>query len=162
MDAPHVRFHIRAARVREADALTALILRSKAHWDYAPALLEAWRADLTLTAAMIASAPTYCAEEAATGTVAGVSHFYPLNDAEVYLDHLFVEPAAIGQGVGALLWRHAIAWATDQGARAVVLGADPHARPFYEHMGATVVGWIDSSVVPGRRNPRMRYDLPPG
>lgn len=160
MAAAESSFRIRLARAEEAEILTALILRSKAHWGYAPALIDAWRPDLALTSEMIVSAPTCCAEARANGALAGVSRFYMLNEAEVYLDDLFVDPTYIGHGVGALLWQHAVAWAKAQGARAVVFGADPHARLFYEHMGATVVGWIESSIVPGRRSPRMRYALP--
>lgn len=151
---------IRRARPDEADALSSLIQRSKAHWGYDPALLEAWRPDLTLDPATIAESPVYCAEDALTGAITGVSHFYPLNDEEDYLDHLFVEPAAIGRGVGAALWRHAVSWAASRGAHAIVVVADPNAQPFYERMGAVVVGWDESAITPGRRLPRMRYELP--
>ena len=155
-----IEIHIRRARPEEAEALTALIRRSKAHWGYDEALLEIWRPQLTLRAETIARDPVYCAEDARTGTLAGVSHWYALNDEEVYLDDLFVEPAYIGTGVGARLWRHAVERATAQDAREFVLDAEPNAQPFYEHMGAVVTGWQDSPDVPGRRLPRMRYDLP--
>lgn len=151
---------IRRARPEEAEELNALTMRSKAHWGYDAELLEAWRTDLALDADTIARNPVYCAEDANSGAVVGVSHFYPINDEEVYLDHLFVEPAWMGRGVGALLWRHAVAQAEAQGARALVFGADPNARPFYERMGAVVAGWKDSPLVPSRRNPLMRYALP--
>ena len=49
--------------------------------------------------------------------------------------------------------------ATKQGARAIALGADPNARPFYERMGAIVTDWFDSSLEPGQKAPTMRYDL---
>jgi GNAT superfamily N-acetyltransferase len=150
---------IRRARPAEAGALSSLIQRSKAHWGYDPALLDAWRPDLMLDPATIAERPVYCAEDAADGALLGVSHFYPLNDKEVYLDDLFVEPGAIGMGVGAVLWRHAVSWATSHGAHAMVFIADPNACPFYERMGAVVVGWDESAIVPGRRLPQMRYDL---
>lgn len=100
---------IRRARPEEAERLTALIRRSKAHWGYDAALLDAWRPDLTLDRETIARDPVYCAEDTESGIVLGVSHFYGLNTKEVYLDHLFVEPASIGQGVRSALWRHAIA-----------------------------------------------------
>ncbi|MGE5335577.1 MAG: GNAT family N-acetyltransferase [Nitrososphaerota archaeon] len=150
---------IRRARPEEAERLTTLIRRSKAHWGYDAALLDAWRPDLTLDRETIARDPVYCAEDTESGIVLGVSHFYGLNSEEVYLDHLFVEPASIGQGVGSALWRHAIEQARAAGARSIVFGADPHARPFYERMGAVVVDWRESSIVPGRRNPYLRFDL---
>ena len=39
---------VRAARPAEAEAISALALRSKAHWGYDPAFLEACREDLTI------------------------------------------------------------------------------------------------------------------
>lgn len=150
---------IRRALPEEAEILTALIIRSKAHWGYDAALLETWRSDLTLDPETIARDPVYCAEDVDSGGIVGVSHFYRQSEEEVYFDHLFVEPAAMGQGVGAQLWQHAVRQSAAQGARVVVFGADPNARPFYERMGAVVVGWNMSSIVPGRRTPRMRYDL---
>lgn len=153
---------IRRAHPSEADALSNLIQRSKAHWGYDPALLEAWRPDLMLNPATIADRHVYCAEDALTGALAGVSHLYQLNDEEVSLEHLFVEPDAIGKGVGAALWRHAVSWAVSRGAHAIIVVADPNARPFYERMGAVVVGWEESAIVPGRRLPLMRCALPCG
>lgn len=151
---------IRRARPSEADALNDLIMRSKAHWGYDPALLEAWRPDLMLDPATIAERSVYCAEDTLTGALIGVSHLYQLNDEEVSLEHLFVEPDAIGKGVGAALWRHAVSWAASREAHAIIVVADTNARPFYERMGAVVVGWDESAIVPGRRLPLMRYDLP--
>jgi GNAT superfamily N-acetyltransferase len=150
---------VRRARPAEAEALNAMIVRSKAHWGYDATLLQFWRADLVLDADTIARDPVYCAEDAASGAVLGMSHCWLLSAEEVYLDRLFVEPAAMGRGVGALLWRHALQQAQAGGAAAIVLDADPNARLFYERMGAVVVGWEDSTIVPGRRIPRMRYTL---
>ena len=138
--------------------MTKLIMRAKAYWGYDQAFLDACRPSLTLPAADIARNPVYCAEVA--GVVAGVCHLYLLSADEAYLDHLFVEPAFIGTGIGALLWRHAVEVAVALGAKMLVLGADPNARPFYEHMGAVVVGEIISLIVPGRVTPRMCYELP--
>ncbi len=158
MELNEAGLHIRSARPEEAKLLTELIMRSKAHWGYSADLLETWRPTLTLDRQTILRNPVYCAEDMCYGTVCGISHFYRLSDQEMYLDLLFVEPAYMGRGVGARLWRHMIARATELGVRRVVFSADPNARPFYERMGATVVGWEDSSV-PGRRLPLMRYDI---
>lgn len=152
---------IQRARPQEAELLTALIMRSKAYWGYDATLLEAWRLGLILAPETIARDPVYCTEDVESGVVVGMSHFYRLNEEEVYLDDLFVEPASIGHGVGSALWYHAIEQARALGARAVVFDADPHALPFYERKGAVVVCWRESSIVPGRPYPSLRYDLPP-
>lgn len=151
---------IRRARPEEAALLSDLIYRSKAHWGYEPALLEFWRPQLTLAPETIARDPIYVAEEVGTGRILGVVHYYPLSDDEVYLDDLFVEPVAMRQGVGTLLWRFCVEQARALGARSIVFGADPHARPFYERQGAVVTGWRETPEVPGRARPRMRYTIP--
>lgn len=149
---------IRRALPDEAEALTELMMRSKAHWGYDQPFLDACRPLLTITPGTIKRDPAYCAEIA--GTIAGICHIKRLSDDEVNLDDLFVEPAFIGQGVGAALWRYAVALAGEMGARALVFGVDPNARAFYEYMGAVVVGENISKVFPGRTTPQMRYELP--
>lgn len=149
--------HIRRALPEEAQALTELIMRSKAHWGYSQELLDLWRPELTIRSETIARDPVYCAE--VDGTVAGVMHLRKLDATEALLDDLFIEPAFMGIGVGANLWLHAVTLARDYGAQTLVLDADRNARPFYEHMGATVVGWSESPGAPEWSLPRMRYEL---
>ncbi len=149
---------IRRARPDEAEALTALILRSKAYWGYNDTFMAAARPSLALSSEAIERDQPYCAEVA--GALAGVLNLYALSADEVYLDDLFIEPGFIGKGIGALLWRYAVALAPAMGATTMVLDADPNARAFYEHMGAIHIGETPSTVVPGRTLPRMCYDLP--
>lgn len=118
---------IRRAQPDEVEVLNTLIMLSKSHWGYDQSFLEAWRPHLILTCEAIERNYVYCAE--ARGTIAGLSHFAVVSDAEIYLDHLFIEPAFIGQGIGGLLWRHAVEQARAMGAKALVFEADPYARP---------------------------------
>jgi hypothetical protein len=64
---------IRPAEPDEAQALTELTLRSKAHWGYDPEFMEAVRGELTLTRAQVAEQSVFVAED--HGVVAG---FYAL------------------------------------------------------------------------------------
>lgn len=147
---------IRCARLNEVEALNELIMRSKSYWGYDRSFLEACRPHLLLSPEALEHDPVYCAEVG--DVIAGVSHLIVVSEEEICLDHLFVEPAFIGQGIGTLLWRHAVEQARRWGAKALVFGADPHARPFYERMGAIVVGEDLSTILPGRRTPCMRYE----
>jgi GNAT superfamily N-acetyltransferase len=149
---------IRRANPGEAEALSALIMRSKAHWGYSQQQLDGWRSALTISAETIARDPVYCAE--ADGRLAGVMHLKLLGATEALLDDLFVEPAFIGAGVGAALWRQAVAVAREHGATGIVLDADRHAIPFYQHMGAELVGDLARTDALGISTPRMRYVLP--
>jgi GNAT superfamily N-acetyltransferase len=149
---------IRRADPGEAEALSALIMRSKAHWGYSQQQLDGWRSALTISAKTIARDPVYCAE--ADGRLAGVMHLKLLGATEVLLDDLFVDPAFIGAGVGAALWRQAVAVAREHGATAMVLDADRHAIPFYQHMGAELVDDLALADASSVSTPRMRYVLP--
>ena len=154
---PDVDPAIRRARPAEAAVLSALALRSKAHWGYDAEFLAACRDDLTLTADHIATSAVYvfAGAEAPLG-------FYRLvlqDDGMAELDALFVEPAAMGQGVGRRLWRHAVATARELECSEMVWQSDPQAEGFYLAMGARRAGESVSTVMPGRMLPLMRFQL---
>lgn len=147
---------IRAARTEEADALSELALRSKGHWGYDAAFLESCRAELTVSAEDIARGGTAVAER--DGLLLGfvtVTGTPPTGE----LAMLFVEPRAIGQGIGRALFAHAAATARAAGFERLELDADPHAEPFYRAMGCERVGLSPSGSIPGRFLPRMAYRL---
>jgi GNAT superfamily N-acetyltransferase len=148
---------IRPARPDESSAISALAFRSKAHWGYDAAFLERCREDLSISA-----------KEIATSIVvvhvgpAGIDGFYrltTLDDRLACLDSLFVDPAAIGAGVGRRLWEHAVSTARALGFLAMEFQSDPHAEGFYLAMGATRIGDSESTVTPGRLLPLMRFIL---
>lgn len=147
---------IRRARLEETATLSDLALRSKAHWRYDAAFLEACREDLAITADDIAHAPVFVLEEA--GRLIG---FYALREAgdEALLTDLFVDPDHIGRGHGHRLWEHAAGTARRSGFAALTLHSDPHAEGFYRAMGAVRVGVVPSTVFPDRLLPLMRFPL---
>lgn len=149
-------FLIRPARPDEAAALTELALRSKAYWEYAPTLLEAHREDLTLTAEYILTCPVYVLE--VETHLIGFYALHNLDDGAVELQHLFVDPEAIGGGYGRKLWQHAVQTAKHLGFRYMFIDSDPYAETFYQAMGAQRIGQSESSV-PGIMQPLMRYTL---
>ena len=147
---------IRRAREEEVGALGELAMRSKAHWGYDAAFMEACREDLAVSADDIASGLVHVIEDG--GQVVGFSHLRGDED-EAELVALFVEPGAIGGGYGKRLWRHAEETARGLGYRLLRLQSEPHAEGFYRAMGATRVGESASTVIPERMLPLMRYAL---
>jgi GNAT superfamily N-acetyltransferase len=147
---------IRRARPDEAEALTELALRSKGHWGYSPAFLEACRSELTVSPREIDDGGVYVVES--EGEVAG---FYRLSGAPPAgrLEDLFVDPAAIGRGLGRRLLGHAVATACRAGFRELEVEADPNAEAFYLSRGATRIGEVESPVQVGRMLPVLRIDL---
>ena len=144
---------VRAARLGEAEALTALCLRSKAHWGYDDAFMRLSRASLTVNDAEIASGCVLVAER--QGLVFGVARVEP--DGELGL--MFVDPRTINRGVGRALFEAAVGLARRLGARRMTILADPNAVPFYERMGASFVSHAPSDAIPGRTLPLYEYDL---
>jgi GNAT superfamily N-acetyltransferase len=147
---------LRPGRRSEAASLSALALRSKGYWGYSSTFLTACRAELTLAAADVARLSVTVAER--EGAVVG---FYGLqvDDARAEVTHLFVDPPAIGTGVGRTLWHHLVATCARCGVGTVTIDADPGAVGFYLTMGAERDGMTPSGSVSGRMIPRLHYRL---
>lgn len=148
---------IRRARPSEADELSALAQRSKAHWGYDAEFIERARPELSIGADAIAEHDVWVLEDAAAGDVVGWHRVIPGEPA--ILEDLWLEPGAIGSGHGRRLWEHAVSVARASGASVMELDADPNAVAFYERMGARVVGETPSRIAPDRTLPRMRIAL---
>ena len=145
---------MRSATASDARQLSALVRRAKAHWGYPKEWLAAWRAELTVTADYIRLHRVVVMQQA--GKIAG---FYGLElRADVaHLEHLWVEPAYIGRGMGRMLLDQACSEARELGYASIELVADPHAEPFYLHQGAVRIGEIRSAVLGcPRLLPKMR------
>jgi GNAT superfamily N-acetyltransferase len=71
--------------------------------------------------------------------------------------HLFVEPAALGRGVGRALFAVAVEWTRAQSRRTLLIASDPNAVGFYRRLGAVDAGWIESEAVAGRMLPLLKY-----
>lgn len=141
---------LRPARAGEAASLSALALRSKAHWGYSAEFLDAVREELTVTEEQLGDVTVAEAD----GRVLGFA-LLRVEGERAELDHLWVDEPWIGHGVGRTLLRAALADARARGARLVGLDADPGAEPFYAHHGAVTVERVPSGSIPGRTLPRM-------
>lgn len=148
---------IRAARPDEEATLTALCLRSKAHWGYDAAFLDASRTALAIDAAMI---PRTLVAETETGIVCGIAAAEPLDGEGTFdLARLFVEPRAIGGHVGSALFAAVVERIRAEGAKRLMILADPHATGFYERLGAVRIGEAPSESIPGRSLPLFAYRI---
>lgn len=150
---------IRRALPTDSVRLSGLAMRSKAHWGYPAAQLEEWRPGLTVTPDMIATHLVHVA--VADGEALGFSMLVPEAGAP-RLQHLWVDPAVIGQGVGRALLRHAAAVASGLGADRLLVEADPHAEGFYLALGACRVGDRPAPIPgqPDRRLPELVLATP--
>ncbi len=151
---------LRPARVGEAALLSDLALRSKAHWGYDDAFLDACRSELTLTDADLALRRVVVAEFLGVDG-AQVVGFGTLEGAPPTgeLGMLFVDPAAIGRGAGRSLLAHLVSAARDADFALLTIDADPYAEAFYLAAGAVRVGSIPSGSIPGRVLPQLEIRL---
>ena len=151
---------VRNARAGEAASLTALCLRSKAHWGYDAAFMRLCVPSLTLKEEAIAEGRVLVATDGSGWAVGTVSVGRDGDDAELAL--MFVEPSAIGGGTGRLLFEAAVALARKLGYRRMTILADVNAAPFYERLGARFLRNEPSDAIPGRVLPFYEYDLTSG
>ncbi len=153
------RLHVRPAAASECQPLSALAFRSKAHWGYSRTFMAACLDELTVTPARLRGG--IC--RVAVDQVDSPLGFYLLAPASASgiadLDLMFVDPPAIGRGVGGLLLRDAVAAARRAGYRAIDIVADPNAAAFYERMGARRHGECESESIPGRTLPRYELNV---
>jgi GNAT superfamily N-acetyltransferase len=147
---------VRAPTVEELPALSALCFRSKAVWGYDNDFMEACRTELTLQASELRSSSIAVAE--GSWGIVGVAQIKVVGS-EADLLKLFVEPTALGNGVGTALFLWAMNKARSKGAQRLLIEADPDAAPFYRRMGAEDCGLAPSGSIPGRTLPKLVKEL---
>jgi GNAT superfamily N-acetyltransferase len=147
---------VRPAGPDDASALSELALRSKAHWGYDAAFLERCRRELQVHPEQLARLRAHVLES--EGALLG---FFTVGGEppEGELVHLYVDPPAIGAGVGAMLLRAARELARREGFRRLLIHSDPNAVPFYSRHGARQIGEVPSGSIPGRLLPLLALDL---
>ena len=141
---------LRAALPQDAELLTVLALRSKAHWGYSVEFMAACREELTQSPKKISAAEFYFFVSEVEGTLTGFYALEQLSPGQFELEALFVEPDWIGQGIGRLLMEHAKAEARRQGGKSIHIHADPNAAGFYEAMGGILTSKKEFASIPGR------------
>ncbi|HXQ79823.1 MAG TPA: GNAT family N-acetyltransferase [Opitutaceae bacterium] len=128
---------IERSRPEDAPELTRIAFGAKRHWGYPESWIQRWRDVLTVTPEFVRENPTYCAIKG--GKMIGFCALR-LGGDEATVDHLWVLPAAAGEGVGASLYLRCEERAREAGASRLKVESDPHAEGFYQKMGAVAVG----------------------
>lgn len=147
---------LRRALPADCGVLTALAMRSKAHWGHDAEFMAAAREELTVTAECLDREIVRLAER--EGVPVG---FYRLatEGQEAEIEAFFVAPERIGMGTGRQLWADMMAHLRDTGASRLICQSDPGAEGFYRAMGMVPVGTRESASVPGRFLPLLELEL---
>jgi ribosomal protein S18 acetylase RimI-like enzyme len=149
---------IRRATGDDADALTDLAHRAKAHWGYPASWMREWDPQLTIIPGYLEAHDVWVAER--DGAIVGMCALEDRGP-RWNLEHVWVEPAAHGVGIGRALVTEALAEARRRQAEVVELLADPYASGFYERLGARRAGDVPAPM-PGARHrtlPKFEFDL---
>jgi GNAT superfamily N-acetyltransferase len=155
-------FILRQARLDETDLLTDLSLRSKSYWGYDADFMAKCVPLLQVTPEMITQPGWRCMVAQSDSRVLGYSllqHPVDFAEAAALLESLFIDPAAIGKGMGQALLKDALAAARDKGCRFAFVEADPNAEAFYLKYGAVRISQRESSIEAGRTLPWLRFTL---
>ncbi|MBI3161153.1 MAG: GNAT family N-acetyltransferase [Chloroflexi bacterium] len=127
---------IRRALPEEASRLTQICLAAKRHWKYPEAWIEQWVPQLSFSAAYVLENEVWAAvdEDAPVGF-----YSFKQDGANLWLENLWIAPEAMGKGIGAQLFHHALEQCRAKQSAVLKVESDPNARGFYEKMGAVKI-----------------------
>lgn len=147
---------IRPLIKEELKDASSLCRRAKAYWGYNAAFMEACRDELTLNATDLEGGLSVGMCDG--GVLLGVAQM--ISEGENWeLEKLFVDPPAMGRGIGGQLFAWAVETVGARGGQTMHIAADPQAADFYRRMGAVDAGHISSASIPGRSLPLLCYQI---
>lgn len=123
---------IRPGDPAEGARLKEIAIASKGFWGYEPSLVREWADRGDFSPERLRELTLFVAEQG--GRVVAWASLIPGGEA-AWLEDLWVDPAWMGKGVGARLFREAAAHARAGGANGMEWEAEPNAIGFYEKMG---------------------------
>jgi GNAT superfamily N-acetyltransferase len=142
---------VRPAAAADYEPLRELTFESKAHWGYDRDLVRSWADGLSFDG----DCERWVAE--LDGAIVAWAALAPPADGVAVLDHLWVDPAWMGRGLGSLLFRLAADRARELGAQRLEWSAEPNAVGFYEKLGGRKLR--DHLTEWGRLSPWMGLEL---
>lgn len=145
-----------SASPKDTKLLASLEIRSESYWGYSSDFMDKFKKIYLITEEFILNNPTYILKDDEK-----IIGFYGLllNDDEVSLEYLFIEPMYIGKGYGKMLWNHALEECKKLGIREFTIITSPDARGFYLRLGATIYNQVDSLISKGNKTPKLIYRL---
>jgi N-acetylglutamate synthase-like GNAT family acetyltransferase len=147
---------IRRATADDADALSDLAHRAKAHWGYPATWMREWDAQLTIIPGYLEMHDVWVSEE--DGAIVGMCALEDRTD-RWNLEHVWVDPARHGRGLGRALVLHALAEARRRHDGVVQLLSDPFASGFYERLGARRAGEVPAPMPGAKHRTLPRYEF---
>lgn len=145
----------RPAALDDGPALSDLAFVSKASHGYTDAFMEACREELTWSASDIGREDAIFLVAEHSDEMMGFAVVIRTGGDEAELEALFVSPSRMGLGIGRELLKRVAEIARAEGIQSLSIQSDPDAVPFYEKLGARLVGHSPSGSIPGRILPDL-------
>ncbi len=157
---------IRPAETTENKILTEISFVSKGYWDYPASYFDVWKNELTISETYILDNDVFVYEtnEVVVGyysivilkksiDVSGI-----IIPAGTWLEHMFILPEYIGQGIGRTMFNHLVVHCRYKQAERIKILADPNAKGFYEKIGCRYIEAFPSTIK-GRTTPYLEFHL---
>lgn len=135
---------ISKATVVDSEELTLLCKKSKAYWGYSTEQLNLWEEELTISKKYILENQVFKFIE--NKTIIGFYTLIATNKKTIQIEHLFVHPHYLGQGIGTQLMHHVIENCKTSTSHYIRVEADPNAELFYTKMGFKTIDLKPSSI----------------
>lgn len=145
---------IRPAKDNENTILTNISFAAKKYWNYPEKYFDVWRTELTITSDYINTNIVFVAEadEKVVGYFSIVEVKEDLFTGRVrvrkgyWLEHIFILPEFIRQGIGTALMSAAKNICTKKNIDRLYIFSDPNAKGFYDKLGARYINESPSSI----------------
>ena len=147
---------IRRGEYSDIESINDLILSAKKFWGYSDELIQLWLPAMRVSEPELASREFWVGQT--SGKLVAAYSCAQLSDEQWELDDFWIHPQNMGQGVGRVLFQHAIEQLQAKGAKTLKIESDPNAQGFYEKMGARCVGKVES-IPAGRFLPVLAAEI---
>lgn len=149
-----MKITIRPAKDNENGVLTNISVASKKYWNYPEEYFDVWRTELTITSDYINTNIVFVAEvdEKVVGyfSIVEVKEDFFTGQVMVgkgfWLEHIFILPEFIGQGIGTDLMSTAKNIYAKTNIDRLYIFSDPNAKGFYDKLGAKYINESPSSI----------------
>lgn len=154
------------AEPSEDAVLTSISFAAKRYWNYPDEYFDIWEKELTITGEYIAHNIVFNArvghEVVGYFSICKVEADFWSGRVFVnkghWLEHIFIKPSFIGQGIGRELIQFAKETCRKLDIHKLYIFSDPHAKGFYDKIGAHYIRESESSIA-GRTVSLFELDM---
>lgn len=155
MATQNAKWNIRNAQPGEAELLSALAVRSKAHWGYDETFMSECIAEISHSERDLTDLERIFRVLVSKEIIIGFYVLCDINKPHLELEALFVEPQYIGKGAGSSLFSDVLKQAKRLSSNSMSVQSDPNAVGFYLAKGMVITGKQESGSIAGRFLPTL-------